>query len=156
MVRKLNPSGAITYIKHGVGYESYLRKYAIDHNMKREALIKQMDDIYNEALKYNTLKEWIWSIENEKNNRSQKDKEGINIITMHGSKGLEFKIVFILDANQGVVPTSKAVRERDYEEERRVFYVSITRAIEELCVYGVAQSLGCDVEMSMFANEIIC
>ena len=156
MVRKLNPSGAITYIKHGVGYENYLRKYAIDHNMKREALIKQMDDIYNEALKYNTLKEWIWSIENEKNNRSQKDKEGINIITMHGSKGLEFKIVFILDANQGVVPTSKAVRERDYEEERRVFYVAITRAIEELCVYGVAQSLGCDVEMSMFANEIIC
>ena len=67
MVRKLNPSGAITYIKHGVGYENYLRKYAIDHNMKREALIKQMDDIYNEALKYNTLKEWIWSIENEKN-----------------------------------------------------------------------------------------
>lgn len=56
--------------------------------MKREALIKQMDDIYNEALKYNTLKEWIWSIENEKNNSSQKDKEGINIITMHGSKGL--------------------------------------------------------------------
>ena len=101
---RLNPSGAITYIKHGVGYENYLRKYAIDHNMKREALIKQMDDIYNEALKYNTLKEWIWSIENEKNNRSQKDKEGINIITMHGSKGLEFKIVFILDANQGVVP----------------------------------------------------
>ena len=44
----------------------------------------------------------------------------------------------------------------EFDKERRVFYVAITRAIEELCVYGVAQSLGCDVEMSMFANEIIC
>ena len=156
MIKKLKPSGAITYIKHGVGYENYLRKYAIDHKMETEALMKQIDDIYNEASKYNTLKEWIWVIDNEKNDRLQENKEGINIITMHGSKGLEFKIVFILDANQGIVPTSKAVRERDYEEERRVFYVAITRAIEELCVYGVTQSLGCDVEMSMFANEIIC
>ena len=76
-------------------------------------------------------------------------------MTMHGSKGLEFKIVFILDVNQGIIPTTKAIREKDFEEERRVFYVAVTRAAEELFVFGIAQSLGCDVEMSMFANEML-
>ena len=47
---------------------------------------------------------------------------------MHSSKGLEFDIVFIIDANEGVCPHKKAILDEDIEEERRMFYVAMTRA----------------------------
>ena len=47
------------------------------------------------------------------------------------------------------------MRERDFEEERRIFYVAITRAKEGLHIYSVAQSLGYDVETSMFVDEML-
>ena len=77
------------------------------------------------------------------------------ISAMHSSKGLEFKAVFIVDANQGIIPTSKALRERDFEEERRLFYVAITRAIDYLNVYAVEERLGCPIEVSMFVEEML-
>ncbi|MBR2191531.1 MAG: ATP-binding domain-containing protein, partial [Eubacterium sp.] len=78
-----------------------------------------------------------------------------NIITMHGSKGLEFKVVFILNVNQGIIPTSRAIREQDFEEERRVFYVAMTRAEKFLHIFLIGENLGFPVEPSMFLNEII-
>ena len=74
---------------------------------------------------------------------------------MHSAKGLEFEAVFIVDVNQGIIPTSKAVRNKEFEEERRVFYVAITRAKSVLGIYAATESLGCKIEPSMFLNEII-
>lgn len=113
----------------------------------------------------NTLEQWINSIDSAQNSEGQNfgkksSVEGgtnnrINIMTMHGSKGLEFKAVFIVDANQGIIPTSKALRERDFEEERRLFYVAITRAIDYLNIYAVEERLGCPIEVSMFVEEML-
>lgn len=91
------------------------------------------------------LESWILQ-ESEENSANTKSKEKqvrkpIHIITMHGSKGLEFDSVFILDANQGIIPTSKAVRERDFAEERRLFYVAITMAKKYLNIYCVSENL---------------
>ena len=47
---------------------------------------------------------------------------------MHSSKGLEYRIVFVVDANEGIVPHHKAGLSADIEEERRLFYVAMTRA----------------------------
>ena len=58
--------------------------------------------------------------------------EGIHLITMHGAKGLEFDTVFIIEANEGVTPYKKAKIVDEIEEERRLFYVGITRAMENL------------------------
>lgn len=155
MIAKLNPSAAVMYIRNGTGYEKYLRQYAIEHKLDFTDLNKQMENINNDAHRYSTLKEWIENSENGVPDELKSDNRGINIMTMHGAKGLEYKAVFVLDVNQGIIPTSKALREQDFEEERRVFYVALTRAAEVLCVYGIAESLGCEVEMSMFAKEII-
>ena len=55
--------------------------------------------------------------------------------TMHGSKGLEWKHVFIIDCVEGVCPSPKAETAEELEEERRLFYVAMTRAKEHLiCV----------------------
>ena len=60
---------------------------------------------------------------------------GIRLMTFHGSKGLEFDIVHIIDATEGVTPYTKAVTAAQIEEERRAFYVACTRAKKELHIY---------------------
>jgi len=165
MIRKLPPQAALSYIRKGAGYEEYLRLYAIENNIPMSGLIKQLEQLVQECSKFNTLEQWINSIDSAQNSEGQnfgKKSSGeggtnnrINIMTMHGSKGLEFKAVFIVDANQGIIPTSKALRERDFEEERRLFYVAITRAIDYLNVYAVEERLGCPIEVSMFVEEML-
>lgn len=165
MIRKLPPQAALSYIRKGAGYEEYLRLYAIENNIPMSGLLKQLEQLVQECSKFNTLEQWINSIDSAQNSEGQnfgKNSSGeggannrINIMTMHGSKGLEFKAVFIVDANQGIIPTSKALRERDFEEERRLFYVAITRAIDYLNIYAVEERLGCPIEVSMFVEEML-
>ncbi len=165
MIRKLPPQAALSYIRKGAGYEEYLRLYAIENNISMSGLLKQLEQLVQECSKFNTLEQWINSIDSAQNSEGQnfgKKSSGeggannrINIMTMHGSKGLEFKAVFIVDANQGIIPTSKALRERDFEEERRLFYVAITRAIDYLNIYAVEERLGCPIEVSMFVEEML-
>ncbi len=165
MIRKLPPQVALSYIRKGAGYEEYLRLYAIENNISMSGLLKQLEQLVQECSRFNTLEQWINSIDSAQNSEGQNlDKKSsgeggtnnrINIMTMHGSKGLEFKAVFIVDANQGIIPTSKALRERDFEEERRLFYVAITRAIDYLNIYAVEERLGCPIEVSMFVEEML-
>ena len=165
MIRKLPPQAALSYIRKGAGYEEYLRLYAIENNIPMSGLLKQLEQLVQECSKFNTLEQWINSIDSAQNSEGQnfgKKSSGeggtnnrINIMTMHGSKGLEFKAVFIVDANQGIIPTSKALRERDFEEEHRLFYVAITRAIDYLNIYAVEERLGCPIEVSMFVEEML-
>lgn len=165
MIRKLPPQAALSYIRKGAGYEEYLRLYAIENNISMSGLLKQLEQLVQECSRFNTLEQWINSIDSAQNSEGQNlDKKSsgeggtnnrINIMTMHGSKELEFKAVFIVDANQGIIPTSKALRERDFEEERRLFYVAITRAIDYLNIYAVEERLGCPIEVSMFVEEML-
>ena len=165
MIRKLPPQAALSYIRKGAGYEEYLRLYAIENNIPMSGVLKQLEQLVQECSKFNTLEQWINIIDSAQNSEGQnfgKKSSGeggtnnrINIMTMHGSKGLEFKAVFIVDANQGIIPTSKALRERDFEEERRLFYVAITRAIDYLNIYAVEERLGCPIEVSMFVEEML-
>ncbi len=68
------------------------------------------------------------------------DKNKVTMMTVHAAKGLEFKVVFIVGMEEDLFPSSYNVTsERDLEEERRLFYVAITRA-EELCYISYAQS----------------
>lgn len=152
IIRMATPFGAIAYIRNGVGYDKYVKEYAKEKGIKYTHIIKQIDKIQQDTSRYKTLEEWISNIE-ENNNKDE--LLGINIMTMHSSKGLEFKVVFIVDANQGVVPSSKVVREKDFEEERRVFYVAMTRASQILNIYGIKEVLGCEVQMSMFVSEML-
>jgi DNA helicase-2/ATP-dependent DNA helicase PcrA len=63
------------------------------------------------------------------------DKGKVNLMTIHASKGLEFPVVFIAGAEEGIIPHSRSVEEGgDIEEERRLFYVAITRARDKLFI----------------------
>ncbi len=154
MIKNLNPYGAVNYILNVIGYEKYLMSYANTQGKSFKKLKFELDKIQMESERYKTITEWLEK-EEEQKPRDTINTEGVNIITMHGSKGLEFKVVFILNVNQGIIPTSRAIREQDFEEERRVFYVAMTRAEKYLHIFLIGENLGFPVEPSMFLNEII-
>ena len=86
----------------------------------------------------------------EQAKHQSEQKEGVTISTLHSIKGLEYDEVYILDVNEGVMPYHKAVLEEEIEEERRLFYVGMTRARKRLhlCYSDEKQ------EMSRFLKEM--
>ncbi len=91
----------------------------------------------------------------EQAKRLEKDADCVSLMTMHSAKGLEFPVVYILDANERVTPHHKAVLEADLEEERRMFYVAMTRAKERLHVCYAKERYGKAQERSRFIDEYL-
>lgn len=88
------------------------------------------------------------------------DKGKVNLMTIHASKGLEFPVVFIAGAEEGLIPHARAIEEdeKNVEEERRLFYVAITRARDKLYISSCAKrkkmSATVDCQPSRFLDEI--
>ncbi len=158
MLQPMNPYGAIHYIRYVIGYEQYLRDYALDHKLKAEELLEVLEEIQESARGYETLEEWQKHIEEyglklEKQQRERQSKDGVVLCTMHSSKGLEFPIVFIPEANEGITPYQKAVMKEEIEEERRLFYVAMTRARELLYIFSLKERFHKEMEISRFVGE---
>lgn len=85
---------------------------------------------------------------------SKSSNKGITVTTMHSAKGLEFDVVFILEANEGLAPYKKASKPEEIEEERRMFYVAMTRARNHLHIYEVKEYYNKDLEPSRFLTEL--
>ena len=102
-----------------------------------------IDEIQAGAKGYATFEEWYEHIQEYSarlkilaQNKST-NPDAVTLATLHSSKGLEFENVYIIDANEGIMPYKKAVLEKDIEEERRLFYVGMTRAKTNLSIYSV-------------------
>ncbi len=149
MLAKMAPYAAIQYLRKRIGYDDYLRDYAFSHNMARADLTEVIQEIGEAARPYRTLEEWFDHVEEytrilqEKEKKKEKNPEGVRLMTIHAAKGLEFHTVFILDANEGKIPYKKARTDAQTEEERRLFYVAMTRAKEKLTVCYVKTQRGC-------------
>ena len=78
----------------------------------------------------------------------------ISLATLHSAKGLEYPIVHILDVNEGIMPYKKAILDTDLQEERRMFYVGITRAKERLSIHTVKKYNGKEIDISRFVAEM--
>lgn len=68
------------------------------------------------------------------NDNQENDEDKVNLMTIHSAKGLEFKVVFIVGVEKGIIPSDKITDIDELEEERRLFYVAMTRAKEYLYI----------------------
>ena len=138
LLRKNNPIDFLRMVRSMAGYDAYLKNYAVYRNMDLTELTSILDS-YLTDIKENsltTMDDWLQYAKeiNAKIDQMNKDRsrKGVAISTMHKAKGLEWDTVFILGADDGTIPSKKAVDQGNLEEERRLFYVAVTRAKREL------------------------
>jgi len=159
LLGRMDTYSAINYIRKGIGYEEYLAEYADFRKIKVEDLMDVLDEIQESSKNYKTFEDWFAHIEEytieirEQEKNKQMDANSVSLSTMHSSKGLEYKLVFIIDANEGITPHKKAVVDADLEEERRMFYVAMTRAKEQLFIYSLKERFNKKLEISRFVGE---
>lgn len=159
MLEKMAPYAAINYIRHGIGYDDYITEYAQYRNLNKEDLFDVLEELQASAKGFKNYEAWELHIQEyteelrEKAKKKQENPNAVTLSTLHSAKGLEFKAVFIIDANQGVTPYKKAVLDKDIEEERRLFYVGMTRAMEELTICSVKELHNKASEVSQFIKE---
>ncbi len=160
MLGRMGPFAAVSYIRHVIGYDDYLREYAQFRRMKDEELFELIGELEESARACKTYEEWFEYVDRYKEEmeamrqRQQEVKDGVQLTTMHSSKGLEYEQVFLLDAAEGITPYKKAVLDADLEEERRMFYVAMTRAKKELTICYAKKQGSHEAAPSRFVQEL--
>lgn len=139
-IRALPTEAALIYICMRVGYLSYLECYSQENHTGLEGVHAIIDALELSARQEPNKQKWLQYAENygeelQRSAAKNQAEQGVRLMTYHGSKGLEFDVVHLIDVNEGITPYNKAVTEAQMEEERRAFYVACTRAKKELHIY---------------------
>ena len=157
---RLKPVAAVNYIRKVIGYDDYLRSYAEFRRMKPEELFETADKLAESAAEFETFEAWKehavrYEEELKKQNleETREARDRVTLSTMHSAKGLEYPVVFVVDVNEGIVPHHKAGLPADIEEERRLFYVALTRAKDRLHVAAVRERYHRKTDVSRFIGE---
>ena len=156
----LSPSYAIGYLYKKCGYEKYIRSLTSNDTKKSEeytSILAKAAELAGMADSFEEFFELKASYEDDlkKAKKKDRDKNAVSLMTVHASKGLEFERVFIPDCNEGNFPHGKMPDEKITDEERRIFYVAMTRAISELDIYYVKTSENSKYVPSRFLNPVV-
>ncbi len=159
---KMRPAYALAYLRKTTALESWMKTKGISpadaaalfDSLKEKARSMQRQQ---ELLDY--LQAQIQACYNRQENKAlpavQRTEQGVHILTMHGAKGLEFDTVFLPDLNEGILPSRQADTPAMIEEERRLFYVAITRARERLFLFYVTGTKLQPVPVSRFLVSLL-
>ena len=152
-LKDMTPYAALNYFFNVIGYKSFLSEYAREHSIDDSSLQEFIENVISAASGSKSF------IEFEKNlqllNAPQKgDKNGVQVMTMHASKGLEFNIVIIPGVNAGAIPSKRAKTPQSIEEERRLLYVAMTRARNELHISYLDSYRGKNTGRSEFIKDL--
>ena len=161
IIGRMAPYGAIQYIRKHIGYDEFLVEYAYKRKIKIEELREVLCEIEERAKGFKTIEDWFVHIEEytrELKRQAEFRKENPNAVhfmTMHGAKGLEFDTVFVIGVNEKIMPYKKAETVEEIEEERRLFYVAMTRAKKRLLISYTKEKNGKKMEASRFVGEML-
>src|ERR671926_1915998 len=121
---------------HEVGYIEALRA---ERTIEAQGRIENLEELVGVAREYDataeepSLEEFLQQIALFSDQDALRDEEGtVTLMTLHNAKGLEYPVVFIIGCEEGVFPHSRSIEEGTLEEERRLCYVGITRAMRDL------------------------
>ena len=161
MLSRMAPYAAIQYVRKRIGYDDFLKDYAYTHKVERSDLNEVLLELEEAAKPFESIEDWFRHIEEytealkAKERRRNVQQEGVRLMTLHASKGLEFDTVFLIGANEGRIPYSKAKTDPEIEEERRLFYVGMTRAKNLLRICYVKTKNGKEISPSRFVDELL-
>lgn len=117
--------------------QKFLEEWITEMNLAQH---KPMEQLARMTVFYKTMDEFVTALELgvesdlKRCGEKKYTSEAVTLMTLHGSKGLEFPAVFVCGASRGLIPFESEKHPADKEEERRLFYVGMTRAKEELIV----------------------
>ncbi len=155
------PFAMINYIRKGLGYDAYVQEEAEEKGRDIAELLRVLDAVQESAKEYGNIPDWYAHIaaytrklDDTLRDRGEMPAGKVMVSTLHASKGLEYDTVFILDVNERVIPHEKSTDPEALEEERRMFYVGMTRAIKKLHLFSVSERYGKKMEDSRFLKEV--
>ena len=153
VIKSLPSFAAVQYVLHKIGCASYAKEcgeYDEAALEKLSVLAKRLPD------KKKLLEEWRMLQREAVRQQEVRPDEAVSVHfhTFHGAKGLEFDHVYIVDANESITPSRQAVLPEQLEEERRMFYVAMTRAKHELTLVTVLRQGNEELYPSRFVREL--
>lgn len=148
---------AIRYTRLNMAYDKYLIEYCRKNDIDYEEILEILDIFEEESIRFKSIDSYLKYIEDSKNTTKNitENESAVDLMTFHLSKGLEYKVVFIIDANDGLIPHKKSIRENDLETERRLFYVAMTRAKDNLHIFFTSRRFGKNFKASRFVIEAV-
>ena len=165
MMKNMAPYAAIQYIRKKIGYDDFLKEYAEKHQISWKQLMDVMAELEERSKNFKSYDEWEIHIakytqeleeQQAKARKIKGERENkVQLMTIHSAKGVEFEDVFVIHANEGEIPHQKAEKKDEIEEERRLFYVALTRAKNNLCISYITQKNGNSIKPSRFVEELL-
>ena len=160
-IGRLAPYAAVNYIRKAVGLDAYVQEYAEYRGVNADDYMDVLEEIQESARDFLSIDGWFEYVKEYTKELAKKNRSGVSVsdsvtlTTMHSAKGLEYSYVFIMDAVEGMTPHRKSVENGNVEEERRLFYVAVTRAKYGLYIYVPQKVFGKSVQASRFVQEML-
>jgi len=152
-IAKRDTSAAIRYIRAAMGYNDHILDHSAYRKLNPAGLIEIADELQEAAKGFPDPEGFLAHAKAAIAASKERDTErgpACTLTTLHSAKGLEFDRVFIAGAVEDVLPYVRSKTEADIEEERRLFYVGVTRARHELYISTIKSRYEKKVEPSRF------
>ncbi len=144
----LGPVQIIQMLRQVLDYDEYVSED--DVPQPDDVKIENLNQLELSAAKFDDLQSFLEYAETFEDTPTGDDKDGVRLMTIHKAKGLEFPVVFVIGLVEGILPSKKG----DLEEERRICFVGISRAMQRLYLSHSHMYLGQPSAKSIFLDEI--
>jgi DNA helicase II / ATP-dependent DNA helicase PcrA len=148
-VDTFRPSELLKLLRNNLDYDRFI----VDEDMPSpdDVIIENLNHLQLSSARYNDIKSFLEYTDTFEDSNISENKDGVSLMTIHKSKGLEFKIVFLIGCVEGLLPSAKG----NIEEERRICFVAISRAMELLFLSYPLSYLNQASKKSVFIDEIL-
>jgi len=155
-LNKISLRSAIDNLVLSIGYHDYIKGYCSKFKIDLGELEDVIDEFRQSAEEYNSIIAFLAHVDQVKEEISKRkknlDEDAVILSTIHGVKGMEFKNVYLINCNEENIPHVNSI-DKNLEEERRLFYVGITRAIDNVWLSICKSVKGKAKETSRFIKE---
>ena len=144
----LMPSEVIQLLRSSLDYDRYITDEDIPS--PDDVKIANLNQLQLAAARYSSIAAFLEYTESFQDQYVSDNKDGVSLMTIHKAKGLEFPVVFLVGLVEGILPSKKG----DLEEERRICFVAMSRAMKLLYLSHCLSYLGQSAKKSIFLDEI--